>query len=134
MNKVDLDQDLSLLKECELVRYSLKENNLTLMVVADCEEDLEHDHSHEEEEEHDCCCEGLNGHLFLLHFHGVTNFKAEGEECDNYVLKEAQIGENVLLLSYDGFNLFEPDSMLRIAFSFAGYEVEDGGKIEGCGV
>lgn len=135
MNRNDLETDLSLLRECEFIRYTLEKDTLTLMVVADCPEDMmEHDHCHEEEEEEDGCCEGLNGHLFLIHFSQVTSFHCEGQECDNYVLKSGEVTEHHVSLAYDGYNLFEADGHFSFSFDFVGYEVEDGGKIEGCGV
>ncbi len=130
MNLDDLKNDLHLLKECELVRYELKADSLVLQIVADNEEEEEEEHHHEEEEEHDCCMEGLNGHLYLITFHSVKNFTSKGEECDNYVLKEMTYKDNFLSLSYEGRNLFEPDSELHLSFSFSDIEVEDGGKIE----
>ncbi len=129
MNLDDLKNDLHLLKECELVRYELKADSLILQIVADNEEEDEEEHHHEEEE-HDCCMEGLNGHLYLITFHNVKNFTSKGEECDNYVLKEMTYKDNFLSLSYEGRNLFEPDSELHLSFSFSDIEVEDGGKIE----
>ncbi len=129
MNLDDLKNDLQLLKECELVRYELKDDTLTLQVVADNEEE-EEEHHHEEEEEHDCCMEGLNGHLYIILFYGVKDFLSKGEECDNYVLKDMTYENNSLSLYYDGKNLFEPDSELYLSFSFDNIEVEDGGKIE----
>ncbi len=133
MNLDDLQNDLLLLKECELVRYELKADSLILQVVADNEEEEEeheHEHHEEEEEEHDCCMEGLNGHLYIITFHGVKDFTSKGEECDNYVLKDMVYNQNSLSLSYDGKNLFEPDSELHLSFSFDDIEVEDGGKIK----
>ncbi len=122
MNDEDLKNDLHLLKACELVRYLYQGDVLTLQVVADNEEEEEHDH--------DCCMEGLNGHLFVITFSGVSDFKSSGEECDNYVLKDMVYEEGFLSLSYDGKNLFEPDAELEFSFHFKDIDVEDGGKIE----
>lgn len=130
MNLDDLKNDLLLLKECELVRYEKKDDSLILQVVADNEKDEEEHEHQEEEDEHDCCMEGLNGHLYIITFHGVKDFSSKGEECDNYVLKDLIYNQNSLSLSYDGKNLFEPDSELHLSFSFDDIEVEDGGKIE----
>lgn len=130
MNLDDLKNDLHLLKECELVRYELKKDSLILQIVADNEEEEKEEHHHEEEEEHDCCMEGLNGHLYIITFHNVKDFISKGEECDNYVLKEMTYQDNSLSLSYDGRNLFEPDSELHLSFTFSDIEIEDGGKIE----
>lgn len=133
MNKTELENDISLLESCELVRFTLKGDALELMVVADCLEEQE-EHHHDEEEDHDCCMDGLNGHLFVLYFHGVKEFNTKGEECDNYVLTKFSCQDKTLDLEYDGFNLFESDSHIFLHFSYENYEVEDGGKIEGCGV
>ena len=135
MKKDDIENDINLLKDCELVRYTLKEDILSLEVVADNEKEEEHhcchhdcDDDDEEEEEHSCM-EGLNGHLFTLIFKGVKDFSEEGEECDNYILKDMSVEGNKISLSYEGRNLVEPDSKLEFSFSYQSYEVIDDGKI-----
>ncbi len=130
MNKDDLINSLNILKDCELVRYTLKDDILSLEVVADNDEEEEEEHHHHDEEEEDhCCLEGLNGHLFTIVFKGVKDFSEAGEECDNYVLKDMSIENNKIALSYEGRNLFEPDSKLEFSFSYQSYEVIDDGKI-----
>lgn len=137
MNPSDIEKDLGLLKECEFVRYEWRENLLFLLFVMDNEEEEEehfhchhHDDDEEEEEEgHDCCMEGLNGHLFLVTFRGVSDFVSKGELCDSYVLRSMKNDDHALSFDYEGHNFFEDDQDLAFSFRYDSYVVEDQGKI-----
>lgn len=120
--------DLSKLKECEIIRFTLKEDTLSLLVVGDNEEE---EHHHEDEEECDECCEGLNGHLFLLSFRGVKDYEVKGEECDNYKTKEVVLSDHHLLLDLEGNNFNEDDIDVKISYSYESFEVIDKGGIKG---
>lgn len=128
MLKSDL-LDLSNLQHTEIIRHTLKEDVLTLLVVGDNEEDSAHDH-HDDEDGHDCC-DGLNGHLFLLTFKGVKNFTITGEECDNYKTIKVEHSANHLSLELEGFNFTSDGNPLTISFSFESFIVADKGEIEG---
>ncbi len=120
--------DLNRLLECEVIRFEKKENDLLLLVVGDNEE--EEDHHHEDEEE-DECCSGLNGHLFLLHFHSVSSFSLSGEECDNYKTKKVECSPHNLFLELEGSNFTSEDNDVTISFCFDTFSVHDRGEIKG---
>ncbi len=128
MTKNDL-LDLNNLKECEIIRHSLKNDELRLLVVGDNEEGEIVDH-HDDEEACDCC-DGLNGHLFELVFSGVKNFNIEGEECDNYKTKRIECSNSTLSLKLEGINFIEENHEVKISFQFVSYQVIDKGEIVG---
>jgi hypothetical protein len=146
MTTTELKNDIQLLSECELIRYELKGDVLSLLVVADCEE---HEHHHCEEDEEptllpdeeiqkhgdvDECCDGLNGNLFRYTFQGVKDFKVEGEECDNYKTRLVSFKDNHLHVEFEGINMIEANNDVIIDFSFESYDVVDEGEIVGAGV
>ncbi len=128
MTKTDL-LDLNNLKECEIIRHSLKGDVLKLLVVGDNEEGEVHDH-HDDEESCDCC-DGLNGHLFELVFNGVKDFNLEGDECDNYKTKRIEVLDKALVIRLEGVNFVEDNHDVKLQFSFASFEVFDKGEIIG---
>lgn len=133
----DLETNIDLLKECELIRYIKKDNDLILHVVVDCEEDEHHheEQDHEDDDDEECeehdCCQGLNGHLYIFTFKDIDSLVIKGNECDNYFLKEYRNENNSIYLDYEGRNLYEDDDNLSLSFTYKSYKVEDGGKIEG---
>ena len=128
MTITDLIQDIHLLMECEIVRFTLEGDTLTLLVVGDNEED--HDHEHEEEEEEHSCCEGLNGHLFSLVFEEVKNYVFQGQECDNYRTLSVKDDFGHLRLELEGSSFEDDGSNIVIEFDYETYSVTDEGKIE----
>lgn len=124
--------DLNRLIECEIIRFELKDDILSMLVVGDNEED-EHHHHDEDEEDDDCdgCCEGLNGHLFLLKFTDVKSYVFDGEECDNYKTINVESKEGYLHLSLEGYNFNEDDSNVNVSFSYSKIEIKDMGEIKG---
>lgn len=133
MNPSDIEKDISLLRECEFIRYEIRGDSLFLQYVMDNEEEEEKKHCHheddEEEEGHDCCMEGLNGHLFLVTFQGFSDFTAKGEICDSYVLRSMEVKEHYLAFDYEGHNFFEDDKDLAFSFRYDSYVIEDQGRI-----
>lgn len=120
---------LANLKDCDFVRYSVKDDTLSLTVVGDNEEGESIDH-HDDEEDPDCC-DGLNGHLFTLFFKGVKDLHAEGEECDNYKTIKVEEDGNHLLLLYEGTSFDGPDGKVSLSFSYDSFSVRDDGEIQG---
>jgi hypothetical protein len=128
MLKSDL-LDLANLQHTEIIRFTLKGDALNLLVVGDNEEDSAHDH-HDDEDGHDCC-DGLNGHLFMLTFKGVKNFTTKGDECDNYKTIKVEHDVNHLSLELEGFNFTDDGNLLTMGFDFESFTVADKGEIEG---
>lgn len=130
MNQLSLQNDLHSLAECDLIRYLVKDDSLSLLIVGDNDEE---EHHHDEEEDDDCCGE-MNGHLFRIDFKGVNKLKITGHECDSYLLKSLDINGNDIKIVYQGNNLDSTSSKVTISFSYTTYEVVDRGKIESCGI
>lgn len=128
MTKTDL-LDLNILINAQIVSFNRKGNDLYIYIVGDCEEDETLDHH--DDEHGDSCCDGLNGHLFLLHFKDVKNFIFKGEECDNYKTKNVNFNNSHLGLILDGINFIEDNSNVEIDFDFSSYSVIDKWVIEG---
>lgn len=148
MNANELKSNLELLKECELIRYLPKDDNvLELQVVSD--EEKKEDESEDEEEEktpeetpemisypdhHTSphhCSEGLNGHLYSLLFKGVTALSIIGEESDNYKTLAIIPVDHHLRLVYEGINLVGEGGPLELEFDYEDFDVVDHGEIEG---
>lgn len=128
MKKSDLSE-LSQLLNCEIIRHTLKEDILELLVVGDNEEDEVHDHH--DDEDGDDCCDGLNGHLFLLVFLKVKNLKIAGNESDNYKTIKVENSEHHLYIELEGYNFLADDEKVEIEFDFDSYQVIDKGEIKG---
>lgn len=124
--------DLTALYECEVIRFEKKDDDLHLLVVADNEEEEHHHDDNEDDDDcEDGCCEGLNGHLFLLVFKNVTNIHTHGEECDNYKTKKVIQEEHSLFLELEGNNFYEDDNDVTLSFEFESFSVSDKGGIKG---
>lgn len=128
MKTSDLN-DLSQLLNCEIIRHTLKEEILELLVVGDNEEDEVHDHH--DDEDGDDCCDGLNGHLFLLVFSSVKNLKIVGNESDNYKTIKVEHTDHHLSIELEGYNFLTDDEKMEIEFDFESYQVFDKGEIKG---
>ncbi len=123
--------NLQKLLECEVIRFELKNDTLELLVVGDNEEE---EHHHDDDDDDDCddgCCEGLNGHLFLLKFVGVSDFVLHGEECDNYKTKKVESDGSFLKLELEGNNFLDNDNDVMISFRYHAFDVIDKGGIKG---
>lgn len=127
--------DLGKLMECEVIRFASYEDMLDLLVVGDNEEEEHHHHDTEDDEDdeecHDECCEGLNGHLFLLRFHNVSAVQVTGEECDNYKTIKVISEKNFLSLELEGSNFNDEDDDVTLSFHYDDYEILDKGEIKG---
>ena len=126
--------DLQKLLECEIIRFDHVDGKLNLLVVGDNEEEEHHHHDDCEDDDDDCddgCCEGLNGHLFLLVFENVTDFSLSGEECDNYKTKKVEGDGHSLILELEGNNFFEDDNDVTLSFKYESFSVIDKGGIKG---
>lgn len=123
----DLLLDLNKLKETEIIRYVLKGDALSLLIVFDNDEDIEKNKASEEEDDEDI----LNGHLYTLVFKGVKDLSVQGEEADNYTIESITVSPSSLLLSLTGHNRIEDDTSLSLSFTFQSYALEDNGRIKG---
>ena len=68
MTTNELLEDLSKLRNTEIIRCQLEKDTLSLQVVFDNDEDIEQNQTNEEEDDEDI----LNGHLYTLVFTSVT--------------------------------------------------------------
>lgn len=127
MTTNELLEDLSKLRNTEIIRCQLEKNTLSLQVVFDNDEDIEQNQTSEEEDDEDI----LNGHLYTLVFTSVTGFEKSGEEADNYTTKKVDAGDHHLSLSLQGHNRIGDDTELELSFSFKEYHLEDNGRIKG---
>ena len=128
MTTDQIENDLSLIKNMEFVRYVLiGEDTLDLQLVA---EDGSVDAGGEYDDDE---CE-LNGSLYTIRFHGMRNLQIEGDEADTYKLAGfEQVGLS-LVIRYEGMNFFESNTDLSISFGFSSYEVIAHGHIKGADV
>ena len=133
--------DLHSLARTDLVRYRQEDDKLILLLVGDNEEEEAHtrtlkidaelaDEGFEADDNGDAD-EGLNGHLFEMTFHDVTNLKIVGEEADNYHCKSLTLKDHHIELIYDAINFTGADSEVSFSFDFASFSVRDMGKIDG---
>ena len=106
MTTDQIENDLSLIKNMEFVRYVLiGEDTLDLQLVA---EDGSVDAGGEYDDDE---CE-LNGSLYTIRFHGMRNLQIEGDEADTYKLAGfEQVGLS-LVIRYEGMNFFESNTDL----------------------
>lgn len=130
------------LPSCDFVRYILKDTELTLFFVKDNQGEEEEKKpvdpelgdeptfEEDEDEDHDDH-DNLNGHLYKIVFHGVSEFSVKGNEADLYRHKSSLIEKNHIMLEYKGINLNEPETEMKLSFSFALYQIIDLGKIKG---
>lgn len=122
MNKEDFYNDLKVINDCSFIKYILGgETTICLQVISIVElEEIEHDH-----------VDNINGKLFKIVFHNISNLKIDGEEADNYTLLESIIETNSIYLKYFGSNYIGKNSQLTISFNYKQYEVIDCGLISG---
>lgn len=125
MTKEILQADLGKIRECDFVRCTLEQDEISIFLVGDNEK------CGDEEEEDDDCCEGLNGHLFKIVFSEVRNYQFDGEEADFYSYEKVDVSEHSLCLVMNGTSLNGPGTHTKIRFAFGSYVVKDLGKIEG---
>lgn len=125
----------------DFVRYQKKDDELTMYFVKDNqgEKDIHKEKDpelgdepdfEEEEEDHDDH-DNLNGHLYKIVFHGVSDFSFTGNECDLYRHTSSKVENNHIHLEYLGTNLIGPEEDVSIDFSFLYYQIVDCGKIHG---
>ena len=122
MNKEVFYSDLKKINECSFIRYVLGgETTICLHLVAIVKlEEIHTDH-----------IDNINGQLFKLIFHNITNLKIEGKEADNYFLLESKIEKDYIYLKYKGSNYIGSNSTLVISFNYKQFEVIDCGLISG---
>ncbi len=120
-----IQNDLSLIRDMDFIRYiPVDGDTVDFQVVG---EDGHHD-AHSEYDDDGC---ELNGSLYTIRFHGVSDLVIEGEEADSYKLISFEQDGSSLSVSYDGMNYFEPNTTLSIKFNFVSYEVIPHGHIKG---
>lgn len=122
MNKEDFYNNLKVINDCSFIRYILGgETTICLQVISIVElSEIEHDH-----------IDNINGRLFKIVFHNISNLKISGEEADNYSLLESKIEKDYIYLKYHGNNYIGKNSILEISFNYKQYEVIDCGLISG---
>ncbi len=127
MTENELLLDLTKLRNTEIIRCTLKEDTLSLLIVFDNDEDIAQNQESEEEDDEDI----LNGHLYTLVFEKVSSFIRKGEEADNYTTKSIEAKDNSLHLLLEGHNRIGEDTEREISFSYDSYHLEDNGRIKG---
>ena len=122
MNKENFYSDLKNINECSFIRYILGgETTICLQLVAKVElEEIHLDH-----------IDNINGQLFKIVFHNISNLSIEGSEADNYLLLESKIEKDYIFLKYKGSNYIGKNTILSISFNYKQYEVIDCGLISG---
>ncbi len=120
--------DLSLLRDMDFIRYILNDDS-TIDFIVVAEDGSVDVHSEYDDDE----CE-LNGSLFTVRFHGVSDIQINGEEADQYKLVSFENDSHFISVSYDGMNYFEDNTTFSISFRFESYEVISHGHIKGADV
>ena len=122
MNKEDFYNDLKVINDCSFIKYILGgETTICLQVISIVElEEIEHDHE-----------DNINGKLFKIVFHNISNLHIEGSEADNYTLLESKIEKDSIYLKYHGSNYIGKNTQLILSFNYKQYEVIDCGLISG---
>ena len=118
----DIQNNLSLIDECELIRIKNDKNSnsfiLTLTMKLDEDEIVDNKE------------DNINGRLVKVNFKNIKNLILEGVESDNYTLLESKYNINKVYLYYRGHNFSTNESSLKISFEFSSYTVEDLGLID----
>lgn len=122
MKKEDFYKDISKINSCSFIRYFLGgETTICLHLVALVDlEEIGHDH-----------LDNINGQIFKIIFHNISNLDIKGQEADNYNLLESKYEKDYIYLKYKGNNYIGDNSNLEISFNYKQYEVIDCGLISG---